>query len=933
MLKPSVFTSALARCGALCLALVAFGVAKAAEAQAQAPVPLHWLENKVPSVMEGVTWGVPWAKGTLKKETVFALQTPTGETIPLQSWPLATWPDGSLKWSALAAPATLAKLDSYKLVVASTPAAGKALATENADGSIVVDTGVAQTRLLNKGNVLVDSISRDGKAVVQAGRLVLLTQDKPEVGADGVVKQDSFVGEIGSVTLEQNGPVRAVVRVQGKHRSVNGDRAWLPFTVRLYFYAGSEAVRILHTIVFDGDEQKDFIRGLGLRFDVPMSGPLYDRHIRFAGEKDGLFAEAVQGLTGLRRDPGKAVTEAQLAGKATPAQSTWSPATVRGLQYVPTFGDWTLVQPTDGSFEIRKRTKEGYSWVKSAFGGRAGGLGYVGSPKGGLAFGIRNFWQSYPAQFDIRGATGDKAEVTLWLWAPEAGPMDLRFYHDGMGQDDYEKQNEGLEITYEDYEPGFGKPEGVARTSELNLWALPATPTRERLVELTEAVRTPAFLTVAPETVVQTGVFGHLISLPDRTNPVKASIEDRLDGLFDFYHKQTDERHWYGFWNYGDVMHTYDADRHTWRYDVGGFAWDNSELSTDLWLWLYYLRTGKAEVFRYAEAMTRHTGEVDVHHIGRFAPLGSRHNVMHWGCSAKQLRISTAQNRRYYYYLTADERVGDLMREQLEAARALVKIQPGRKVSARREIPAGAPAVKPTVTEDPNYANVGFGTDWGALSSAWLTEWERSGDPRIRDRLFNSMRSIAAQPHGFFSSGSRMNLETGVYDIVKNDRASASHLSAAFGLPEVCAELVELADIPEFNKAWLQYCRLYNATPEEQQAELGNPLKQLNLQQGHSKLTAFAGKILNQPELRQRAWKEFFRGEGGFRSTDFQPKKVTGPNVVAPVDEISMVSTNGTAQWGLAAIECLALAGDQIPQELPAAAPRGKHGGKKPAEK
>jgi hypothetical protein len=58
-------------------------------------------------------------------------------------------------------------------------------------------------------------------------------------------------------------------------------------------------------------------------------------------------------------------------------------------------------------------------------------------------------------------------------------------------------------------------------------------------------------------------------------------------------------------------------------------------------------------VFRFAEAMTRHTGEVDVHHFGRFAPLGSRHNVLHWGCSAKQLRISTAANRRYYYYSPA----------------------------------------------------------------------------------------------------------------------------------------------------------------------------------------------------------------------------------------------------------------------------------------
>ena len=86
--------------------------------------------------------------------------------------------------------------------------------------------------------------------------------------------------------------------------------------------------------------------------------------------------------------------------------------------------------------------------------------------------------------------------------------------------------------------------------------------------------------------------------------------------MFDFYRGQQEQRGWYGFWNYGDVMHTYDFDRHEWRYDVGGFAWDNSELATDVWLWMHFLRTGRADVFRFAEAMTRHTGEVDVHHLG-----------------------------------------------------------------------------------------------------------------------------------------------------------------------------------------------------------------------------------------------------------------------------------------------------------------------------
>lgn len=862
--------------------------------------------------MEGATLGHPWPQGSVSKGTGFALKSATGEAIPLQSWTLASWPDGSVKWSAHALPSLSQPADSYVLTAGETTDAKASLRVEEDAEGFTVHTGVASTRILKKGNQLIASIQREGVSIAEDLRLVCLVQDNADSGKEGSTRIESFAGSIDSVALEQSGPVRAVVRIQGKHQS--SDRAWLPFVLRLYFHAGSQAMRVMHTIVFDGNENKDFIRGLGLRFAVPLRGDLHDRHVRFSGEGEGLFAEAVRGLTGLRRDPGREVTDAQLAGRATPPTDTWPVTVSRRLDLIPAFGDWTLFQPNDGSFEIRKRTSEGHSWLKAGEGRRSSGLAYLGSPKGGVAVGVRNFWQSHPAQIDIRGAAGEKAEMTVWLWAPNAQPMDLRFYHDGLGMDDYYKQNEGMEITYEDYEPGFGTPMGVARTSELTLWALAATPERAQLVQLASAASEPPFLTCTPETLLSAKVFGALWSLPDRSTPAKAAIEDKLDGMFAYYVAQRDHHRWYGFWNYGDVMHSYDAQRHVWKYDVGGFAWDNSELSTDIWLWLAYLRSGRADIFRFAEAMTRHTGEVDVHHLGRFAPLGSRHNVMHWGCSAKQLRISTAQNRRYYYYLTADERVGDLLREQNEAVRTLTEIQPGRKVSFRRG-PQGnpMPAPPPTPEKVPGFANVGFGTDWGAVSAAWLTEWERSGDTRYRDRLINSMRTIAKQPKGFFSGASRMNLDTGEYAISQSDRAMASHLASVFGLFEVCAELIALDLVPEFKEAWLQYCTLYNAPGEEQKAALGRALGSLNLRQGHSRLTAYAAHVLGKPELAERAWKEFSFGDGGFpRQTALQPLLISGPDVLAPFEELPFVSTNGTAQWGLAAIQCLALADEAV---------------------
>jgi hypothetical protein len=422
-------------------------------------------------------------------------------------------------------------------------------------------------------------------------------------------------------------------------------------------------------------------------------------------------------------------------------------------------------------------------------------------------------------------------------------------------------------------------------------------------VELADALRTPPVIVPTPQTLQDSGVFARSFARSLPATAAVQQIERRLDFLFDFYREQQDQRSWYGFWNYGDVMHSYDADRHVWRYDVGGFAWDNSELSTDIWLWLYFLRTGRPEVFRFAEAMTRHTGEVDVHHLGRFAPLGSRHNVMHWGCSAKQLRISTAANRRYYYYLSADERVGDLMREQVEAARTLRRIQPGRKLPGARPLP------------DPNgeRAWLGFGTDWGSIAGAWLTQWERTGDSRLRSRLHESMRTIAAQPRGFLSGGGWMNLETGAFDTAGTDAISVSHLSAAFGLPEVCAELVELLPIPEFERAWVQYCELYNAPPEEQKRVLGMALPPLNLQQGYARLTAFAAHRRRDAALAARAWKEFAAGNGGIKpGACFQSRRIEAPEVLNTVDEVAWISTNSSAQWALAAIECLAFAPDAV---------------------
>lgn len=885
---------------------------------------LSWLEGNVPQVQSGTAFGVPWPMGQQAADTTFTLRTPQGEAVPLQTWTTATWPDGSLKWTGHAIAPDAPAAEHFSIAPGITTLPRNPVSVKETAKAIFVDTGVIRCELPRQGETLIASVKRGDTTILSKGHLCGTRQDSPDQGTS----VEKFTSQIETLVVEQPGPVRVVVKIDGKHRTENG-REWLPFSIRLYFHAGSDCIRMTHTFVFDGDENTDFISSLGVRFSVPLRDEAYDRHIRFAGQNQGLWAESVQGLTGLRRDPGEGVISAQLAGKKVPDITRWSKDISTRIHWVPTWGDFSLSQLNANGFSLKKRTKPGHGWINADQGHRTDGLGYVGGARGGVAFGMRDFWKLHPTQLDIRDAATDEAKVTIWMYSPEAPPMDIRFYHDGMGQDlegplpdvdikgiessvpnlPYEKQVDALNITYEDYEPGFGSPHGVARSSDIFIWAKGSTPSRDTLANISESVARPPQLVPRPGDLHRAQVFSNMWNLPNRSTPNLSKIEDRLDWSIQFYHDQVEQRHWYGFWDYGDVMHTYDADRHVWRYDVGGFAWDNSELSSDMWLWYTFLRSGDPKAFRMAEAMNRHNRDVDIYHLGRFAGFGTRHNVQHWGCSAKQLRISTCMNRRFHYFLTTDERTGDVLQEVVEADRQLAVLNARRKVG-----------FDPTKTDfnepkNSNKTRISVGTDYGATVSNWLTAWERTGDPKYRQWIENSMRAIGNAKWGFFTNRFEFDPVTKQITPPDGELPMASHLSIMFGLPEVVSELIQLIDIPEFEKAWLQYCELCNAPESESRKVLGEKYKAPGFPNAHSRIIAYAADKKKDSSLATRAATDFLDHQWKGWQPKLETEYVDGPHVLNPINEATWVSTNQSAQWGLAAIQASAL----IPKAISAA--------------
>jgi hypothetical protein len=892
-------------------------------------VKTRWLEG-TPSYFGGVTFGLPWPRGQhLANETIF---TASGDAL-LQSWATAYWPDGSLKWTGHALAATESPPSEYIVTASgSNNLTASRLRRQSSDiqvhdngNEVIVSTGKITAAFPKSGNILVSSIKIGNKTVGTSGRLVLKSQtgtpDDEEEGQPTSIQYFSFASKVSNITVSENNVARTLITVQGIH-TVAGEgthKDWFPFTVRFYLYANSEAIRIIHTIIYDGDTTEDFISGIGLRFDIPLAGEeSYNRHVRIAGVDGGLLREAVQGVTGLRRDPGTAARTAQLNGTLTPDKSTWDSRVTSRLQWVPNWSDYRLTQLSSDGFNLMKRTKIGQSWVKIPGGTRSGGLAFLGGANsGGLAIGLRDFWKKYPTSLDISNAATDTGSITLWLYSPQAGPMDMRPYHDGLGQDTYAKQLDALEITYEDYEGGYNTPFGIGRTNELYVYAFGSTPSAEVLAKLTNHTNNPPVLVSETKHIRDSRAIGSYWNEPEAVGTAQAQvIESNMDFLIKFYEKQVEQRRWYGFWDHGDIMHTYDDDRHQWRYDVGGYAWDNSELSPDLFFWDYFLRTGRADVYRLAHDQVRHGGEVDSYHLGNFTGLGTRHGVQHFGDSAKQARIATPIYRKAFYYISGgDERTGDLVREVLDADKSFVRVDARRKVRD--------PSV--VYNPDPKALYLNFGTDWAGLAQAYLIEWERRGSrwQEARDKLIESVRTYPNLKNGFITGEALYNSLTGEWaapptDPGNNGNVTVSHLSGVFGVLETIDQLMDHFGVPQRNltqpflDAFLDYCYFYGASKAEQSARYGKDFGSLSLKQGHSRFTAYVANKRNNATLVSRVWSEYL-GDGSkdglAPNAPWKTQRISGSDVLIPVDEAKWVSTNAAALYGVAGIENLALVG------------------------
>ena len=845
---------------------------------------LHLLENR--NIGSYTTFGSYWDKGETTQET-FRLTNAAGETVPVHTEIAARWADGSIKWARHTADARRMGSSSIEVLPGEAAASGRSVCITESFNSWHIDAGRVTLNICKAGtDCLAADVCLDGKLrVSRITPVFLLERRTPQPDGEDIQVRRTRT-RVQEVEIECAGPLECVVKYSGYYEAQELE---MPFIIRMYVGLDAQDIRFDHTFIYNGVEERDFLKGMGLRFDAPLTGAAYNHHAKFVTDA-GVFHEPAILMESRIPRTGSAMKEAQLRCE----NLTFTPGTPEAelaekvASDLPVWNKYALTQLTADSYTLQKRTKPGRCMLNCRFSRRTDGAMAVTGEDGGIMLASRDFWQRYPSGLEVEGLGSNEAACTVWFHSPEAQAYDFRHYDDRA----YPYSN------YEGFEWYGASAAGIATTSQCSLLLVSGHPEDKAISAFSAATQKPAVYVSTPEEYHAKRALGYW-SLPCMENAAECSLEGVMEKAIFFYQGQIEQRRWYGLFNYGDFMHSYDPFRHTWKYDIGGCAWQNTELVPTYWLWLYFLRTGREDVFALAEAMSRHTSETDIYHIGPMKGIGSRHNVRHWGCSCKEPRVSMAGHHRPMLYLTGDRRIGDVLDEVVCAAESLDNVPFYRDGAPEYPVP-----------------NVRTGPDWSSLVSNWMTAHERHQDEGCLAKINCGIEGISKAPMRL-GSGPAFDFDpqTGRMTYI-GEQKRGIHLALCMGAVQVWMETADAYEHALFKDMLAEFGQAYLMTPQEREAAYGDYPQNKNYSMDYvaSALAAYGAKHTGNADLARRAWHTLLLSSPRrYTAAPFDGDVYAVTADGAPLTEHDWISTNYVSQWCLNVIVCLDLIREFLP--------------------
>jgi len=555
-----------------------------------------WLSTAVP-----VTSGVPMSKGLCSSENVLRVQTGAGVDVPAQFRVLSRWSDNSIRWVLVDFLANTTTGGVYRLNTGgSGSATGTNMSVINGASSITVSTGaltftVSKTAFRLFESVLID---RDGAGGVNdecldtaALRGVVVN----DLGTDYLMNQITP----DSITVEEQGPLRTCIRVEGRHRNTPGGSDKLRYIVRIHAYNDQPFVRVVYSYknmqnhsatnsgaASEAAQLASYVQADSIALQLPMN---------FGGSPICMFV----GDSGTHQNT---LTAAQTATQfqnylggydVTDSENQPQPGA-----YVAGTGDGsgdtlTNVWPTQADNQI------GYSMsggVITGTGGKAPGAMQMAFGASGnnlrVTAAMRNFWQEYPHALTAQG----NGVLKMEFWPSLAWKLQVF---------------EGVMKTHEaalSFERQAGVLSGTAST-------------------LANFLNDPPFAACTPSHYRASQAFGHI----GRTNATFTSVSAFNAGyqayitpylaelsrhFTDLFSDLTDGNgsaigHQYGYWNFGDAKNI-----------DGSGAWDNQDYGIGRACFSWFAASAAREMLYLGDMTSRHFRDINVIH----SDVGRRYN-------------------------------------------------------------------------------------------------------------------------------------------------------------------------------------------------------------------------------------------------------------------------------------------------------------------
>lgn len=479
-----------------------------------------------------VTSGVPLAQGELRSHLQTALFDADGQEIPLQTEVLARWPDGTIRWLLLDFQVDVAAGQLQQFLLRYGPPVHRSamphppLVISRASHEYPItprlETGPLRIQLSADRFRLLDAIWLDLDGDGRFSDVERMTDERSTgivlVAADG--KRHRADLSLATWTIEQHGPLRACVRIEGRHGAKDGSTMFR-YIVRLHVFRGQPFLKFDYTFL------NDYQDALMAKFDAIEI---------VCSTKDG-------------------GDQFLLNGEQSKASR--------------------LYQIDDRQFQISGRASSG----------RAPGWAAVATPRGGLAAGVREFWQNWPKSLEVK-----PGELRIGL-CPDFP----------KGQYDGRPLLEEVKHHYYLRDGVYSLKIGAARTHQVWFTFFPGEPQAGKLAEFFRAIEKPLLAQCRPEHICSTGTLG---DCPPYDAKKYKGYDALLDAMFQKHLDDQENIRENGMLNFGDWYHV----------DKFGGGWANQEYDTSHCFFVQYLRSGDRRYFDRARQGAEHLMDVDVLH-------------------------------------------------------------------------------------------------------------------------------------------------------------------------------------------------------------------------------------------------------------------------------------------------------------------------------